>query len=139
MTINCSARNVVIRLLDMNLKMQSIVLCVGRSLTRRELDMGYGQEMSDDDYFGYFGEEDDQEALANAIRVRIEDHLWIDKYGHALKVEDMRTPHIWNCIRFLNSQKKPRLRLSIFTEDPARDLIEEYIAMLKQELKRREE
>lgn len=101
--------------------------------------MGYGQEMSDDDYFGYFGEatEYDSEAFRDSIRQRIKDHVWIDKYGHTLKAEDMRTQHIWNCIKFLNSQKKPRIRLSIFTEDPE-DLLEEYIAMFKQELKRRE-
>ena len=99
--------------------------------------MGYGQEMSDDDYFGYFGEEDDQEALANAIRVRIEDHLWIDKYGHVLKAEDMKTSHIWNCIKWLNS-KKPRRKAYSF-DDCEEDLIEEYIAMFKQELKRREQ
>ena len=99
--------------------------------------MSYGQEMSDDDYFGYFGEEeDDSETFRNAIYQRIKDHIWIDKYGHTLKAEDMRTPHIWNCIRWLNSQ--PGLRSSIFTEDPDRDLLEEYIAMFKQELKRRE-
>lgn len=101
--------------------------------------MGYGQEMSDDDYFGYFGEEEDNsEAFRDSIRQRIKDHVWIDKYGHTLKVEDMRTPHIWNCIRWLNSQMKPGLGSSIFTEDPDRDLLEEYIAMFKQELKRRE-
>lgn len=101
--------------------------------------MGYGQEMSDDDYFDYFGESDDdnQEELIDAIRKRIADRVWIDKYGHTLKVEDMRTQHIWNCIKFLNSQKNPRGRSSIFDEDSADVLIEEYIAMFKHELARR--
>lgn len=109
--------------------------------------MSYGQEMSDGDYFRYFGEEEDDnhEELIDAIRQRIKNHIWIDKYGHTLKVEDMRTQHIWNCIKWLNSQKRETRRSvyipinNLFTDaSEEANLIEEYIAMFKQELKRRE-
>ena len=65
------------------------------------------------------------EELADAIEQDIQKGIWVTKDGKELKISEMETSHIKNCIRFI--QKK---------DD---DFFLEYIPVFRSELERRGE
>ena len=85
--------------------------------------------MSDnmDDYWCAYWEELDFEEEEIEMEYRFENKIWVTKDGKKLKIKDMETSHIQNCIKFVN--RKINGRQWAYAE--------EYTKLFNEELKAR--
>ena len=85
--------------------------------------------MSDnmDDYWCQYWEELDWAEEEIEMEYRFENKIWVTKDGKKLKIKDMETSHIQNCIKFVN--KKINGKQWVYAE--------EYTKLFNEELKAR--
>ena len=85
--------------------------------------------MSDnmDDYWCSYWEELDLEQEKIEMEYRFKNKLWVTKDGKELKIKDMETSHIQNCIKHVNKKINGRQW----------EYAEEYTKLFNEELKAR--